>query len=146
MAHGKIREKGECEGTKLSSPISAPPFFRAAPQLTERLEEARELQTCVFSLQPRSQNLRFLAFKSEMAVKSRGFGGKTSLLSFYTAILSITLQLPVLLVCLTGANEAKDPLCQHLFFQAGEILGTHVRAVVQHMDKVRPSPHNIREF
>ncbi|XP_020624472.1 N-acetyl-D-glucosamine kinase-like [Orbicella faveolata] len=34
-----------------------------------------------------------------------------------------------------GAKEAKDPLCQHLFFQAGEILGTHVRAVVQHMDK-----------
>jgi len=34
-----------------------------------------------------------------------------------------------------GAKEAKDPLCQHLFFQAGEILGTHFRAVVQHMDK-----------
>jgi len=34
-----------------------------------------------------------------------------------------------------GAAEAKDPLCQHLFFQAGEVLGTHVRAVIQHMDK-----------
>ena len=95
------------------------------------------------SLQPRSQNFSHLNLKwwERVAV-----GGKTSLLSFYTAILSITLQLPVLLVCLTGANEAKDPLCQHLFFQAGEILGTHVRAVVQHMDKVRPRPHNIREF
>lgn len=47
----------------------------------------------------------------------------------------------VLLFSLTGAREAKDPLCQHLFFQAGEILGTHVRAVIQHMDKVRLCPH-----
>lgn len=53
---------------------------------------------------------------------------------------------PVLLIFVTGAKEGKDPLCQHLFFQAGEVLGTHVRAVVQHMDKVRPRPHNIREF
>jgi len=68
----------------------------------------------------------------------RSFGEKTSLFSFYTATIPISLQVPVLLVFLTGAKEAKDPLCQHLFFQAGEILGTHVRAVVQHMDKVRP--------
>lgn len=40
-------------------------------------------------------------------------------------------------VRVSGAAEVKDPLCQHLFFQAGEILGTHVRAVIQHMDKVR---------
>ena len=39
-------------------------------------------------------------------------------------------------LCFSGAAEAKDPLCQHLFFQAGEVLGIHIRAVVQHMDEV----------
>ncbi|XP_068709146.1 N-acetyl-D-glucosamine kinase-like [Montipora foliosa] len=33
-----------------------------------------------------------------------------------------------------GAAEDKDLLCLHLFNQAGEVLGTHVRAVIQHMD------------
>ena len=105
--------------------------------------KARELQTYIFHY---NLALRISDFPHLNVDKSRGFDGKTSIFSFYTAIVSITLQLPVLLVCLTGANEAKDPLCQHLFFQAGEILGTHVRAVVQHMDKVRPRPHNISEF
>ena len=36
----------------------------------------------------------------------------------------------------TGALEDKDPLCQHLFFLAGELLGRHVKAVIQHMDQV----------
>lgn len=34
-----------------------------------------------------------------------------------------------------GAAEDKDPLCQHLFFKGGELLGRHVKAVIQHMDK-----------
>nr|XP_058961592.1 N-acetyl-D-glucosamine kinase-like [Pocillopora verrucosa] len=34
-----------------------------------------------------------------------------------------------------GALEDKDPLCQHLFFLAGELLGRHVKAVIQHMDQ-----------
>ena len=55
MAHVKIRETRE--GAKPPSPIFALPFFFAAPQLTEHLEEARELQTCMFSFQPRSENL-----------------------------------------------------------------------------------------
>ncbi|KAK2572390.1 N-acetyl-D-glucosamine kinase [Acropora cervicornis] len=33
-----------------------------------------------------------------------------------------------------GAAEDKDPLCINLFYQAGEVLGRHVTAVVQHMD------------
>ena len=41
-----------------------------------------------------------------------------------------------------GAVEAKDPLCQLLFFQAGEILGRHVKAVIQHMDKVSSFSQN----
>ena len=39
-------------------------------------------------------------------------------------------------MCGTGALEDKDPLCQHLFFLAGELLGRHVKAVIQHMDQV----------
>lgn len=72
--------------------------------------------------------------------------GKRVCSAFFQYCLYCLNYFPVLLIFVTGAKEAKDPLCQHLFFQAGEILGTHVRAVVQHMDKVRPRPHNIREF
>lgn len=39
-------------------------------------------------------------------------------------------------VFITGAAEDKDPLCINLFYQAGEVLGRHVTAVVQHMDDV----------
>ena len=39
-------------------------------------------------------------------------------------------------VFITGAAEDKDPLCMNLFYQAGEVLGRHVTAVVQHMDDV----------
>ena len=54
-------------------------------------------------------------------------------------VLQITDIIILILYVFLGAAEAKDPLCQHVFCKAGEVLGTHVRAVIQHMDKVRTS-------
>lgn len=100
----------------------------------------------MFSFQPRSENLSDFSYLNlRWWTKVAVLMGKRVCSAFFQYCYCLN-YFPVLLIFVTGAKEAKDPLCQHLFFQAGEILGTHVRAVVQHMDKVRPRPHNIREF
>lgn len=50
--------------------------------------------------------------------------------------LSLTFVFLLFAIFVTGAAEDKDPLCINLFYQAGEVLGRHVTAVVQHMDDV----------